>query len=444
MDIPGWGSDAALERSRTFEYIRIMIHLHKLVGSIPDKVVASALVQETCMTVQRMRALEAVGHGCNPLLLNPFPGYNLQALPSSKPRPAEDTSSSSSAPEAPSFVSSIQASISRAETIRKSKSSWLFKVLPGLQNKEQENAEDIDPELAAQQYKTAEELLKLQQAHEQPFSLKNFAYNVKLFRYEIEPLMLFIALVKRVRDWENPIVTLMTVMMLLNMSYRDYLMYLPALLILINIVIVAVLRYYPNAIWVALGGPQAEAAGGGPPQIEKGGADGAMRAEAKEEVEASTDFAATSASAASSSSSAKSSIPTAQPVAHSVGGHATKKDKDEPEGLLAKLKNYRDVAVKTKDYLHSVQNNIAEQNVKFMKVEGLYKWRSPLVTQKFFAMLCGGFLVMVFIPFRFIFPVLGQATRNSGSERRIHARRAAASMLIRFSSSCVSARSLAL
>ena len=408
MDIPGWTDASVLERTRTFEYIRILIHLHKLVAAIPDKVVASALVQETCMTIQRMRALESVGHGCDPLLLNPFPGYDLNL--SLKPQEklavkqangmAEEVGAGvvPSPASASSFVSSIQDSINRADAIRKSKSSWLFKVLPGLQNKEEENLqEDIDPELAALKYKTAEELLKLRQGHEQPFSLKNFAYNVKLFRYEIEPLMLFIALVKRVRDWENPIVTLMTIMLLLNMAYRDYLMYLPAMLIFLNIAIVAILRYYPNAVWSFLGGEtKAEKEKGGDASVaassaivEELGPDGLP-------IEEEFDGASTS-----HSSSGKSSIPTAHPV-------TTPTKKDEPEGLLAKLKNYRDVAVKTKDYLHSVQNSVGEQNVKFMKLEGLYKWRSPQVTQKFFLMLCAGFLVMVFIPFRFIFPVLGQ------------------------------------
>lgn len=464
-DQPGWGSEMALERTRTFEYLRIMLALQRLVATIPSKVVASALVQETCMSLLRMRALEAVGTGTEPLLLNPFSDENIVATrrtaahaPPLLPVPlsaaaasaagagsASSASSSCADPSSASgggtgnaslsiepgtasqsFVASIAASISRADLIRKSKSSWLFAVLPGLQDRAKEGLEeDIDPEFAAASYKTAEELALLSRVVEQPFSLRNFAYNVKLFRHEIEPLMQFFALVRRVRDWENPLLTLITVMLLLNMAYRDLLSYLPAMVVLLNIAVVATLKYWPDAIQAALAGkedaakPRDDSNGG--MVIEDVSDESIMAAVERDQAAEAAAAAAgdsggggggAASSSSSSSFSGKAAIPTAQPVPPS----ASKKDKDrekekggsDNDGLLAKLKNYRDVAVRTKEYLHSVQNTIGEHNVRFMKLEGLYKWRTPTVTQKFFAQLCLVFLVLVFIPFRFIFPVLGQ------------------------------------
>jgi len=53
-----------------------------------------------------------------------------------------------------------------------------------------------------------------------------------------------------------------------------------------------------------------------------------------------------------------------------------------------------------------VQNGLNEVNLKTLKIEGLYKWRNPAATTKFTAFLVVGFLIMVYIPFRFIFPLI--------------------------------------
>lgn len=416
-----------LERKRTFAYLQMMVSLHRLVQKIPDQVVASALIQETCMTMIRMRALESVGNGCDPLMLNPFSDENMASTAEAA---AAASTSSSSAPSAAvsEFVANIQASIAKTESIRKSKSSWLFKVLPGLQSsKDAAIEEDIDPEVAATTYKTAEELKRMQHSHDQPFTLRNLAYQLKLFRHSIEPLIAFVALVRRVRDWENPLVTLSTIMILLNMAYRDLLMYLPAIIVLINIGIVAALKYWPNFLSVALGAAYGNGPGeedgqhqpspsaahaaslvddgeGLSPESRQIIQDGGKHTSPDPTRTASSSTSPSKSTASTSSSSSSSSTAVvAQPASASSSASSSKK---EDAGLLARLKNYRDVAVRTRDYLHSVQNSLGEKNVTFMKIEGLYKWRSPDVTQKYFLMLCAAFLVLTFIPFRFIFPIL--------------------------------------
>lgn len=159
-----------------------------------------------------------------------------------------------------------------------------------------------------------------------------------------------------------------------------------------------------------------------------------------------------SASAASGAAAVASptSSPSALPVAAAVD-KADKKRKKEQTGLLAKLRNYKDVAIRTRDTLENVQNQIAEWNVLLMKIEGyaiqhgctdtqplvmlcyvimllslhscavccaplfvccccsLYRWRAPATTEKFLFLLIGVFFVFVLIPFRFIFPFIGNA-----------------------------------
>jgi len=442
-DQPGWGEASVIERTRTFEYMRIMLALQRLVQSIPDKVVASALVQETSMSLLRMRALEAVEPMTDPLLLNPFSDDNIVAtqraidgrLPPATALSPASTATTTIVPAgagglgasvaSQSFVSAIARSISHAEAIKKSKSSWLFAVLPGLQDRAKEKLEDdIDPEFAAHShYKTAEELAVLARAVEQPFSLKNFAYNVKLFRHQLEPVMQFFALVRRIRDWENPLLTLCTVLLLLNMAYRDLLSYLPALLVLAQIVVIATLRYYPNAVNYALGVADRNNTGSASAGKKDGdeaehphpAASGAVIEDITDENGEERDaHAAGSSSGRAAGSTPSKTVPVALAVsgssapkpAASAGDSESSSSSSSSGGLLSKLKNFRDVAVRTKEYLHSVQNQIGEYNVKMMKIEGLYKWRSPDVTQKFFLMLCGAFIVLAWVPFRFIFPVL--------------------------------------
>jgi hypothetical protein len=407
-------------------------------------------VQETCMTMQRMRALEAVGPGCDPLLLNPFAESRCVeaeaeaaavVAASGAAVALADASSSAADPlvsDATPFVSSIASSIRRAEEIRRSKSSWLFAVLPGLQNKEQEqHEEDIDPELDGAHYKTADELLLLNNAHDQPFSLKNFTYAAKLFAYELEPLMRGIACMKYLRDWENPIVTLLTVICLMQMCIRDCLGYLPAVVMLINIGVIGVLKYYPDALAIALGSEEEDAARLKAAHAAAGNMNAGMNEEgivgATPMSPASTtelreyldDPAALSDAdrphavksiVVASSPARPAKIATAVPVAQPIAAGGAVKE----AGFFDKLVHYRDVATKTRNYLHSIQNGIGRQNIKMMKIEGLYKWRSPQVTQRYLGIMCGAFVVLALIPFRFIFPFIGQRSTYAGTRPHAH------------------------
>ncbi len=44
--------------------------------------------------------------------------------------------------------------------------------------------------------------------------------------------------------------------------------------------------------------------------------------------------------------------------------------------------------------------------MKLLKIEGLYKWRSYNATKKWLFMLTIALFVLIFIPFRYIFPLI--------------------------------------
>lgn len=404
LDIVGFGHDVVLERTHTFQYIYDMITAHRLASQQSDKLVASAILQETFETIRRMRALEGISVTVQPLLLSPFRNCST----------ADEVS----------YISSLNGVLNKHAAIKKSKSHWLYSVLPGLQTdggaqhpshksssgkeeKNNEQTDDIDPEWKFE-YKTMDELNKRVDEKE-PFSLKAFGYNVKLFRAQIEPFLAFYRLLKQLRNWENPYITFMTIALLLNMAYRDNLCYLPAIFILCHIILLLVFKYSPDSVskWL--------------------GTDMYGREEEEwEEVDPSTMAGTvplgntiivnpspiTPPSDVSASGAALPIASPHNPASSVVSGVSRwrRKIKEEESGLLAKLKNYRNVAMKTKDHLESLQHSIHDANVKLMKYEGLYKWRSPVITNKFLMILCGVFLALVFVPFRFIFPLIGNKT----------------------------------
>lgn len=100
---------------------------------------AAAVLQETHDTLCRMYALEGISPTVDPLLLSPF-RYG-------------------TAEEKQNFVHSISALVDKNDNVRKSKSKWIYKVLPGLQNegKDAKDHVDIDPEMKFE-YKTIDEL----------------------------------------------------------------------------------------------------------------------------------------------------------------------------------------------------------------------------------------------------------------------------------------------
>jgi hypothetical protein len=229
-DLPGLGAESKAERLRTFLQLQMMISAHKVSSSISDKLVSQALLLETCETLRRMKAMENINNNFTLDLscLNPF-GNGTET-------------------EINSYIQSLQSLVLRSENVKKSKSNWLSRVLPGLVQSggnivdNQGNSLDIDPEMKfdSSTAAAAEE--------REAFSIKSFAYNIRLAKYQLETLFAFFALLGKLRNWENPFATLFTIAVLLNMSYRDYLSYIPALVIFINIIILLIMNQYPQLL----------------------------------------------------------------------------------------------------------------------------------------------------------------------------------------------------
>lgn len=78
----------------------------------------------------------------------------------------------------------------------------------------------------------------------------------------------------------------------------------------------------------------------------------------------------------SSSTTASTAVPVALPAVpvkrkKIKGSTATTAHQAEDDGgILAKLQNYRNMAVKTRDHLKDVQNSVHECNIKMLKIEG--------------------------------------------------------------------------
>ena len=379
-DVPGISNDALHAKQRFYLHLRLLHTSHQLARNLAhtQPLIAAALLQETFDLVRRMKALEAVATHVDPLKLNPYGDFS-------------DTAQQD-------WLRRIRDVVKRTERVKDSKKTWLTNILPGLSRgveSKSHKAEDIDPEFRPV-YKTMEEM-NAEVKEAEPFSVKAFSYHVKLFSRQLQPVIALWTFVNSVRNWDSPLLTSAVVAFLLNMCYRDFLVYLPALIILANITAVVVFHFNPEALTEYLD------------RLDK-----EKEAEAAVEEESSTGSAPVIISTVGASAAATPGVSPNVPVATAVtvvrrrGDHAAGKDgaKHEPTGLLAKLKEYRDVAVKTKDHLETVQHGLAQVNLKMMRVEGLYKWNSPRTTGKFVAILVVLFFVLIVVPFRFIFPII--------------------------------------
>ena len=379
-DVPGISTDALHAKQRFFLQLRILHTSHRLSDELmmTQPLTAAALLQESFDLVRRMKALESIAPHVEPLKLNPYGDFGDAAQQE--------------------WVRRIRDVVKRTERVKESKKSWLTNILPGLsggaESKGAKQVEDIDPEFKPA-YKTMEEMNE-EVKEAEPFSVKAFSYNVKLFARQMQPLVALWTFVNQVRNWDNPLLTASIVAFLLNMCYRNYLVYLPSIVILACIAAIVVFRLNPDIITQYLDA------------LEK----------VKEEEELVEEESTTGSAPVIISTVAGNAAPTpgtaaAVPLATAVTV-VRKKESREKEGthpnaasgLLAKLKEYRDVAVKTKDHLETVQHGLGEVNLKTLRVEGLFKWSSQKTTTKFLTILCALFLVLTLVPFRFIFPVI--------------------------------------
>lgn len=363
-DVPGIGHEAAQERLRFYLYLRMVHTSHMLSAHMHDRepLIAAALLQETFDLLRRMRALESLAPHIDPMKLNPYGDF--------------------SDIEQQRFVQRVRDIVKQNEKVKDSKKTWLTTILPGLAANGKEKGsvkgakiEDIDPEFGT--YKTFEEMNHASKEVE-PFSVKTFSYNVKLFSRQLQPVIALYTIVKSLRNWDRPEFTVAVIMFLLNMCYRDFLSYIPAIIVLCNIVILIIYGWFPEEFNAWLEGKDAAEMTGvagdeAAPVIISQVSDGEMNVASAITV---------------------------------VDRNKPKPEPSEPQGLLAKIRMYRDLAFKTKDSLQTVQNELGEINLKTMRVEGLYKWRTPQATWKFFGLLCVLFALLSFIPFRFILPFI--------------------------------------
>ena len=380
-DVPGIGSESLHAKQRFFLQLRILHASHRLSEELitAQPLTAAALLQESFDLVRRMKALESIAPHVEPLKLNPYGDFSDAAQ--------QD------------WVRRIRDVVKKTERVKDSKKSWLTNILPGLsgaaESKGVKQVDDIDPEFKPA-YKTMEEMNE-EVKEAEPFSVKAFSYNVKLFARQVQPLIALMTLVQQVRNWDNPLLTFGIVAFLLNMAYRDFLVYLPAIAILANIAAILIFRLNPDVITQYLDA------------LEK-----VKEEEELVEEESTTGSAPVIISTVAGNAAASPGVCATVPLATAVTvvrKKDTGKDKEHaqqhaPVGLLAKLKEYRDVAVKTKDHLETVQHGLAAVNLKTLRVEGLFKWNSQKTTGKFLGILCALFVVMVVVPFRFIFPII--------------------------------------
>jgi hypothetical protein len=130
--------------------------------------------------------------------------------------------------------------------------------------------------------------------------------------------------------------------------------------------------------------------------------------EAEEAAEAAArDRAARAASAVPSS--AEGAVDSGKGAAPSAAAAIVKV---EAIGIIGRIKEVRQQYESTKHTLAHLQGQLAAVSQTLRRVEGLYKWWNAEATRKFFLMSCGACLAFVFIPFRFIFAVIG--THHSG------------------------------
>ena len=253
LDAPGMGNELVLQRQRTFAYISDMITAHKLANTYKQQhfmstldtsdharainqhtaIVANAIIHETSMTIKRMMALESVRSDthntqqksvhCESLLLDPFV-HGSQADEST-------------------YIASISELVNKSDEIRKNKdagSSWLG-VIP-VKNSVIES--DIDPELSVNtQYN---KLIHNDVAVEEAFSVARTSANLKLTRQLIDPLLIGWNLLCALRDWDQPYVSGIIMFIMLQLAYKDACNYIPALIVLANVLIIVALKYYPE------------------------------------------------------------------------------------------------------------------------------------------------------------------------------------------------------
>lgn len=74
--------------------------------------------------------------------------------------------------------------------------------------------------------------------------------------------------------------------------------------------------------------------------------------------------------------------------------------------LIEKLRSYKALVTDAKSKLEGIQNEVEKKNLKIAKFHALLRWHTPTTSMKFCRILTVVFLVLWFVPFRVIFPVI--------------------------------------
>jgi hypothetical protein len=176
------------------------------------------VLSEYAATVRRMHAMERLFVEANlswiPLQVNPFQ-FLEASLSRLDPR---------------SFLDLLQEELALPEA-----PSLLQRVLG------QSQTQNLDPEAVVLPTKL------LMPAKVVPkFELNILYFNLKQLKELLAPLFLASAILNSLRSWEHPVLTSFFIAFLLNMAYMDFLVYIPALFILLNVVVIIILRGNPE------------------------------------------------------------------------------------------------------------------------------------------------------------------------------------------------------
>lgn len=345
LDAPGLGNELVLQRQRTYAYISDLITAHRLATKYQQQhalsaldtseaarqqnqrtsIICNAIVHETSMTIKRMVALEAVKSETAAAGQKPIHAESLLLDPFVHGSEADENA----------YVQSIVDVVSKSDELRKNKDagSWLG-VLPV---KGSVVELDIDPELSVNtQYN---KLVQKDVPAEEAFSVARTSANVKLTRQLVEPVLIGVNLLCGLRDWHQPYVSGTVLAGCLTLAYQDACSYIPAIIVLCNILIILALKLYPELMPIKLLQPASVSGATNSPQP--------LSPVAASRV----DSGATLVNSAVDSDDALESGVSAAPA-----GLLATYNKHK-EGLLEKFKQYKSTALAGYAGMHTTDNN---------------------------------------------------------------------------------------
>jgi hypothetical protein len=151
----------------------------------------------------------------------------------------------------------------------------------------------------------------------------------------------------------------------MNVAYRDYISYLPAMMLFINMILLLIFRVNPHCFDHSIHN----------------------EAEADEQSDHETD----------------------DPTVHHLLPQDSSKAAMTPtfvRKIKGKYQKFKTVYKGVIDSLTLKQHQLAQLTQFTMRFEGLYKWRTPSLTVMFFSRTFIAFVVMTVVPFRYVFPVI--------------------------------------